>query len=466
MKEIKREFLMFYAYYDRTGIAKHLEEMAAQGWLLEKVGSLGWQYRRTEPRKLRFTVTYFPDASRFDPYPSAGLETYRDLCEAAGWILAADSAQIQIFYNEDPHAIPIETDPAADLSNIHRAMKRSFLSSYWSLLALSLMQVGMHLWRALSDPVSFLSSPTNLASSLGYLPLLVLVSIELIRYYLWYRRAGIAAKNGEVLPELRSFRALSCAVLIFSCAALFLMFTASTATSGMTLLLVGILLYMLLMILLTYLASNAMKHLRFNAWGNRIVTYAMIVALTVGMMGGMIALILHTDLLDPDPAPETYEYKGISWDVYHDELPLSIEDLTETDYTEWSKKLTVNASPLLTHMEARQRPRMDALEEPELEYELVVVHWAPLYNLCKNDYIRWLERDHDKIPPEFWEEYRPVNAEAWDAVEAYQRYNAGEPRNDFLICWSDRMAEISFDWEWTITEDLITVTAEKLKNAA
>ena len=78
MRETKRELMPQYSYYDRTGIAAHLADMAAQGWMLEKLGAWSWRYRRTEPKKLRFAVTYFPAASQFDPGPSEGLETYRD----------------------------------------------------------------------------------------------------------------------------------------------------------------------------------------------------------------------------------------------------------------------------------------------------------------------------------------------------------------------------------------------------
>ena len=146
MRETKRELMPQYSYYDRTGIAAHLADMAAKGWMLEKMGAWSWRYRRTEPKKLRFAVTFFP-ASQFDPGPSEGLETYRDYCAAAGWVLAADTAQVQIFYNEDENAVPIETDPAAEYANIRRCMKKSFLASYWALLALSLFQVAFSLGR-------------------------------------------------------------------------------------------------------------------------------------------------------------------------------------------------------------------------------------------------------------------------------------------------------------------------------
>ena len=105
---------------------------------------------------------------------------------------------------------------------------------------------------------------------------------------------------------------------------------------------------------------------------------------------------------------------------------------------------------------------MDALDQPDLEYELVIVKVPGLYGLCRQEYVDWLERHNEDVPREYWDEYRPVDAAPWGAVEAYQRYGAGSPVNQFLICWEDRMAELHFDYDWAITEPLMAVTAEKL----
>ena len=51
MKHTKHE-LMLYSFYDFTGLASHLEAMAAKGWLAEKIGVLGIRYRRIQPQTL------------------------------------------------------------------------------------------------------------------------------------------------------------------------------------------------------------------------------------------------------------------------------------------------------------------------------------------------------------------------------------------------------------------------------
>ena len=90
MKDTKRRIETF-SFFDYTNIALHLTKMAEKGWLLEKISSFGWTYRRTAPKKLTFCVCYYPKASEFDPEPT---KEFHDFCEHTGWILAVTSAQM------------------------------------------------------------------------------------------------------------------------------------------------------------------------------------------------------------------------------------------------------------------------------------------------------------------------------------------------------------------------------------
>ena len=46
----KKRELNLYAFYDHTGLERHLEKMAANGWMLESVGTYALRYRRCEPK--------------------------------------------------------------------------------------------------------------------------------------------------------------------------------------------------------------------------------------------------------------------------------------------------------------------------------------------------------------------------------------------------------------------------------
>ncbi len=465
MKHTKFEWMPLYSYLDRTAITAHLSDMAAQGWMLEKIGGWNWRYRRTEPKKLRFALVFFP-ASQFDPGPSEGLETYRDYCAAAGWQLAAEASQVQIFCTGDETAVPIETDPAVELANIRRCVKRGFVGSYWALLALSLFQILFQFYQIWTNPVDTLSSTASLASVLNWLPLDLLIIAELTRYYRWQQRAKAAAEDGAPLPDLKSARWLNMLVMVWSCVIVLWLLTSYWDSRGMFLLMAGMLLYMGLMVLLANTAKDAMKHLKAPSWVNIAVTYGILIALTVGFISGLTALILRNSgsgWLEDHPPTETYEYRGMTWRVYRDDIPLCIEDLMETDYTQWSTEARMNSSFLLTHGTYTQRPRMDALDQPDLEYETVTVKSGFLYGLCKKDFISWVERHNHGLPRENWDEYRLIDAPAWGADEVYRLYCSGKPSNQFLICWPDRIAEIKFDWDWTVTEDMMSTAARALR---
>ena len=90
MRETKRQ-MSLYSFYDHTGIEKHLARMAERGWLLCGIGQLFWHYRRIEPKKITFSVCYFPQATIYDPRPSEGQEEFYDLCAHTGWTLVDSS---------------------------------------------------------------------------------------------------------------------------------------------------------------------------------------------------------------------------------------------------------------------------------------------------------------------------------------------------------------------------------------
>ena len=128
MKTIKRRFEQF-LFYDYTGIEAHLEKMAMKGWQIHKITPFYWEYYRIEPQMLTFTVTYFSDASEFNPYPTENQQTFHEYCKAAGWQLVAEHAQMQIFCSEQANPTPIETEESVKLKAIHRAMKKNFMPS-------------------------------------------------------------------------------------------------------------------------------------------------------------------------------------------------------------------------------------------------------------------------------------------------------------------------------------------------
>lgn len=196
MNQTKRKLERF-AFCDYAAIQEHLEDMATQGWMLDKPGNLIWRFHRIEPQKLRFAVTFFPNASDFDPGPTDGQQMLEEMSSRQGWILAARWGQMMIFYSTDENPVPIETDPVAQMETIHRAMKKSMLPSQLLLLALCVYQLVFMGWQLHSNPVEILSRPSSLYMLVAWGMLMCLTLLEIGSYYFWHHRAKVEAESGS-----------------------------------------------------------------------------------------------------------------------------------------------------------------------------------------------------------------------------------------------------------------------------
>ena len=181
MKDIKKK-VEFFTFYDKTGIEKHLEQMAAEGWLLEKMSAFRWTYRRIEPKKIHFSVSYYATITDFEPEPTEQQQAFNEFCEHSGWKLATQTVQMQVFYNENENPVPIETDPMLEIENIHISVKKTVLVTYFLMLFLGFIMGASFVSTMLGDPIALLSSATKLFTGVWFIVALVYSLTELITY--------------------------------------------------------------------------------------------------------------------------------------------------------------------------------------------------------------------------------------------------------------------------------------------
>lgn len=468
MKHTKREWMPLYSFLDRKRVTDHLADMAARGWMLDRLGTWSWHYRRTEPKQLRFAVTFFAGAGRFSPAPAAGLDTFQDYCAQAGWHRAASSDQVQVFYSEDPAAVPIDTDPAAELENIRRSIGKPMIRNYLALLLLCLLEVAFQCYQIWTDPVDTLASPTALLAATAYLPLLVLTLASLLLYRRWQWRAEAAVEAGLPLPDLRSARGLGILVLMWSGLLIAGLFASISRSTGMVILTIGMVLFFALVYFLANAARKALQRLRCPPWANLLVIVGICIAMFAGGTTGLFALMIRnagSGWLEDHPPVETYTAHGMTWSVYADPIPLRVEDLVDIDYDGWSTEADVEWSPLAAHGTYRQLACLGDSGLPELWYETVTVEIPLLYDLCKRDFIQRVERYNEGLPPENWDVYQAVDPAPWGAEEVFQRYSSGTPSRQYLLCWPSRIAEIRLFWDKAPTPDQMAIIGEKLLHA-
>ena len=206
----KKRELNLYAFYDHTGLERHLEKMAANGWMLESVGTYALRYRRCEPKKLRFAVVYYPKTDSFCPdEPNHENLTFWDYCAGAGWQIVTQRDDTHIFYNEDLDAVPIETEAVVQVETMERAKKGYVLSNTITVACLLPTMLYLQVSQLRRDPVAFLADGYDLTMMLMIFVMILLFGVELLGYRLWLRKAKRNARELGIFTPTHSSRWLS-----------------------------------------------------------------------------------------------------------------------------------------------------------------------------------------------------------------------------------------------------------------
>lgn len=451
MKNRKWDFIPF-SYYDRTGMERHLEQRAAQGWLLERISNFGWYYRRIQPKQLHFTVTYYLRASQFDPEPTEEQREFHDFCLQSGWKLAATSGQMQIFYNEEPDPVPIDTEPSLELERIGKVMKR-LLPFQFILLVIGFCMGGSWLWSLTHRPIDLLSSAYNLATGAIWLMLFLWCAVDLFRYFTWRHKAKKAALLGEFVPTkgCQNLLLAMLAVTVLSFAYLLI----ADRKPGFRLIMLLILACYALLFLVVNGVKNFLKGRKASRAFNRGVTLTvdvvLVFALMVGIGDGLIwgistgRISSIEELIDP---------------------PLSVEELTGVEDDRYMTRRMADSTFLITRRNFYQHIPYDQMRQGDdvsfLDYTIVDVHMSFLYDWCVEELLHdrdnWSEETYDGQP---YYQYVAIDPAPWGAEQAYQLWAGGERASTtYLVCWPGRIVELDPDFH--LTEEQMTLAAEKL----
>ena len=466
MKAKKRRMERF-IFYDYNGIAAHLEKMAASGWMLEEITSLFWVYRRIEPADFKFTVTYFSEASEFNPYPTENQQVFLDYCEKAGWTLVTEWAQMQILCSEMENPVPIETDEAVKLQAIHKSMKKNFIPSSIVMIAVAVLQLITQLIGVWSDLIGWLCDTPRQLLTVCWLLIGLGNVLVLLGYFHWRRKSAKAVDEGDICVEAPAVcRSLNTNLylVVVICLVIWMIFTISDGVGWVAVITAAAILF--LIALLDQL-KKYLKKRGISKSANYAVTIVACVAGTLAVLGGMAALLVFgvkENWFSKKPV-DIYEleiYNGHTWDweIYHDELPLIVEDMVETENPHYSYELEEKHSLWLDWTSGSQSAPPDGMESFRLEYEIVDVKFSSLYELCLEKMMEQYEYNAD-LPYEYWLYWKEIDAALWGADKVYQWCQGDETSyNEYVICWGSRIVRLETDWE--LDDEQIKTAAGKL----
>nr|WP_325186452.1 DUF2812 domain-containing protein [uncultured Oscillibacter sp.] len=443
--------------YEYRRVEEHLSAMAAKGWRLESVGARLWKYRRAEPARVRYAVTYIPDASQFNPGPTEGQQTLAELCAAAGWEKVTDWFQMQIYCSEAADPIPLETEESVRLEAVHRSMKRNFLPSNILLLLLSLVMLGLFVRTLIVDPLRVLESNGSLFTGPLWLLVSVLLLVALTHYGLWYRRSKRSTAQGGPCADPGDVRWINWVGFAFLIpwTALYLLSYLAQGLPGPVIYFLLHTLIICLIILLLRKITALLRRMKASFGLNLLLTLLADVVLAAVLMGALTFASIRGGWFSTRNG-ETYTYAQEPWDVSPVDLPLTVSDLTGKGYSHVRRYEYHQGSVLVSRRSCRETVR-EGEERLWLSYEITKPR-ARLYPLVLEEALA--PSEDEAFGEIVWE---AVPAAPWGAEAAYRRSLGGEAVDDWLLVFPDRLVSVSPDWD--LTAEQMALAGERLKNA-
>lgn len=419
--------------YDFKGVEKHLADMAAKGWRLERAGRHIWKYRRAEPAKVRYAVTYSLDASEFNPGPTKGQESLEDLCAAAGWQKVSDWNQMQIFSSEAENPIPLETDEALRVQVIDQVMWKSYLPLTSLIIVIGIIMCLGPVIDLIWHPVKYFESWTNSVILASWFLILFFCAGNVLLYCLWHRKSLKSTAHGGPCAEVGPYRKLNALFLVLMYA-LLLYLVLKLLEQGETGVILYVLVYAAFYVLVLFLLDRVrrlLQRMQFSRKTNIVVSViAAVVLFGAVNFGTSFGLISHLRGVREAEAEEI-------------PLPLTLEELNGVSYEEVEQGSFPlgNGSFLLTRNfyyeeGIRMTPDGRRLEE-YLQYEILDIKTGWLYQKELED--RQEPKQYHSGAMAVW---TPVDAAPWGAEQVYHFHLDGQATTSYLLCWPGRLVDL------------------------
>lgn len=466
IQETKR-YLASMSLWEQECIEEFLADQAEQGWMLEKMGSFYWHFRKAEPKKRKFSVVYFLKTDDFHATPTEEMKEFYEFLAHDGWYpVTSEAGKIQVFCNEHTEPRPVETEVTTKVEVLHRMWKCVGLKMCILCLAVAIGQLLALGWGVTYMPITLLADNMAWGVVVCSLALIGAGIGAVISHYRWYKKAQVEARERNTfLPTRLWMRELSWLYIMLVTAGLaFQSLRVFRAVRAVVFLLVILVLVVVVAGTFEVCVAHG-KRAGMTAKKNRkrSVLVAAILLTAIGILMFLVLAVFGDGGYFNKREPEmTYEYDGSTFEIYKDELPLTLERLTGEAYDEqYSYEMRLEQkSFLINHYIGWQSPCEDVHELPDLRYEIVEIKYSLVYELCEKFIKDELEHDYGKGLEDESERLIMVEATAWGAQKAYQLYHGDEAKMTFVLCYSERIVKLEFDYRWNLTNAQKTIVGE------
>ncbi len=450
MEEYKRRIELF-SLYDHTNIEKHLEKMAAKGWMIDTIGSTFWRYKKIEPQKLRFSVVYYPKKADEGVIISADRQNFIDLCSSGGWNYVMNSGKLHIFSTKYESTPPIDTDAEIQIECIHKFAKNEIVYGYLFLIIACILMFSFGGYKLWKEPVEVLTDIEVYTFYFWLTPAFLIFSVcNIISYLIWYKKAKSAAENGEFTDTKKLIRSevlWNPMHIVFFLLGLLSFMRIRYILLTLGIILSGIILYMIFKAIRKALNKSEREEINKQ----RLKRFVAVVLVLVWIGSGIGAYIA---IPKPYYKIKTKSEFGntVTNRVYFDKnAPLDINDFKDTNGKTVSREKDFTEAFFLIESDWF----IHTIEKDEgmfFKYTVIDVRFTPLLERCKNEII------FNHIV------YEAKEINLTDKFECYKYYIDDEtPINGFVFCKGNRIITVDFGWE--PSEEELIFAAEKLLNS-
>ncbi len=440
-----------------------LEKMAEKGLFLEKIGTYLWTFRKAEPKKVRYTVTYFSEASIFNPTLTENQKKFHDLAKEKGWNFVAEFNQMQIFFSEEEQPVPLEANEKEKFENIKRCMKKSFLPSHIILILLFLYNIGIQYFSFKDNPLDFLAKTSNLFMVAVMLPTLIYLCYILFAYFIWCKQCerSISVGGGCIDRVHKYQKIVDIALVSYVFILVGLLFFDLFKKINLLICILTVI-YVPILIFVYRFSIYFLKKKKKSAMTNRVISFILLGAASFAYMFSILTLSLKFDfpienegsyrIVTCQITPlETREYK-----IYSDDIPLTCEDLYgNINYENYSYEKNEDNSIFLIRSLYQQDSLPEQNAPPEIWYETIEPKYNFVYDIIVEDFKKMPERSECRL--------KEIDNSIFNTEEAYKIcfIDDMEDGSDYLLIYKNKIILLNF--EEPLSEQQCNIIVEKLK---
>lgn len=130
------------------------------------------------------------------------------MCRHDGWEFACADWGMQVFYNQRPDPVPLETEPALEVDRIHTTAMCWLVPVWLFLVAGNVLNIWQNIQRhnklvAMGLPQEMQGGYWNPGWVVSEILQCLLILLSIVLYFRWYHRAKKAAREGvfSILPR-------------------------------------------------------------------------------------------------------------------------------------------------------------------------------------------------------------------------------------------------------------------------